>query len=76
MNRATLIAIVRIAILCCAPFSVHTLQAQAAAADPELAGAAYQSFLQRRLIEVASNCHVPPQEFVQNVLGHRLTESA
>jgi hypothetical protein len=54
MTRNGLLAILRIAVLCVAPFGTHTQDAMAAVPDAELAGAARQSFVQRRLVETAS----------------------
>ncbi|SEB08580.1 hypothetical protein SAMN05444680_10792 [Variovorax sp. YR216] len=54
MTRSGLFAIVRIAILCFGPFGTHTQDPLAAVPDVELAGAVHQSFVQRRLMELAS----------------------
>jgi hypothetical protein len=56
MKRNGLLAILRIAILCFGPFGTHTQDTVAAVPDAELAGAARQSFVQRRLVETASAC--------------------
>lgn len=53
MTRNGLLAILRIAVLCFAPFGTHTQDAMAAVPDAELAGAARQSFVQRRFLENA-----------------------
>ncbi|MEJ8816028.1 hypothetical protein WKW77_33565 [Variovorax ureilyticus] len=55
MTRNGLLAILRIAILCFAPFGAHAQDAVAGVPDAELAGAARQSFVQRRLMETASS---------------------
>ena len=53
MTRNAFLAILRIAILCFAPFGMHTQDTLAAVPDAELAGAARQSFVQRLLVETA-----------------------
>ncbi|WP_213955407.1 MULTISPECIES: hypothetical protein [unclassified Variovorax] len=55
MTRNGLLAILRIAILSFAPFGTHAQDTLAAVPDAELAGAARHSFVQRRLVETASD---------------------
>ncbi len=74
MTRNGLLAILRIAVLCFGPFGAHPQHAVAAVPDAELAGAARQTFVQRRLVETASACFLhdaEPRRFRMRASGGR-----